>query len=162
MKRKKVKFDEADRRKVIAELEQIRGISLKQVGSRKKHLKDQNGREYWVLGGVEDWHGVPADMMESGLSNPSNVELVIARRLKYKIEIFMGPAAILITNRKSLTHTQKGDFQFDVQGLPFDFDALPNIADDYEMDYDSDEDVIVINPQSVRKNKKRNSHDSPA
>ena len=113
--KKKMKFDETDRRRVIAELEREREITLKRVGKRRKHLKDENGREYWVLGGVEDWHGIPSDMMESGLSDPTNVDLVIARRLNTKIEIYAGPAELLITAREYLIHTQKGDFQFNVQ-----------------------------------------------
>ena len=55
---KSPKFDEQDRSKVISEIEEYFNTRLSRVGSRRKYLKDENGKSYWVFGGYEDWHGI--------------------------------------------------------------------------------------------------------
>jgi len=53
-----VKFDEYDRKKVIAELEKTFQVKLSPIGRRRKYLRDTTGRRYCVLGGVRRlaWH----------------------------------------------------------------------------------------------------------
>ena len=58
------KFDEQDRKKVISEVEKHFNVNLSRVGSRRKYLEDSSHKSYWVIGGYEDWHGIPPDMFE--------------------------------------------------------------------------------------------------
>lgn len=111
----KLKFDETDRRKVIAELQSHFGVKLSRVGTRRKYLRDENNRTFWVFGGYEDWHGIPAEMMEAEEKRDAEGILVVAKRGKTKIDIYTGPLMPLIKNRKSLSHTQKGEYQFNIR-----------------------------------------------
>ena len=61
---KKVKFDEVDRDCVIDALQKRYGVQLDRVPPYRKWLRDESGKNWWVLGGVDDWHGIPKEMME--------------------------------------------------------------------------------------------------
>ena len=74
------KFDETDRRAVIDELGRHLGVQINRVGRRRKWLRDRSGRNYWVLGGYADWHGIPEEMMDAEVADPSNGFVVIAMR----------------------------------------------------------------------------------
>lgn len=109
------RFDETDRHKVIAEIELHFGIKLSPVGTRRKYLRDQNKRTFWVFGGYEDWHGIPAEMMEAEEKLDAEGILVIAIRGLTSIDIYTGPLKPLIKSKKTLSHTKKGDYQFNIQ-----------------------------------------------
>ncbi|OGT81746.1 MAG: hypothetical protein A3H91_08430 [Gammaproteobacteria bacterium RIFCSPLOWO2_02_FULL_61_13] len=111
----KQKFDEIDRRKVIAELEKEFKVHLQSIGNRRIYLTDDNARRYCVLGGYEDWHGIPRDIMEREENDPSDTILVIAKRRRTSIDIFCGPFSPLIRNKKKLTRTNTGQFEFNLQ-----------------------------------------------
>jgi len=100
------KFDETDRRKVIAEIETHFGVKLSPVGTRRKYLQDQTRRTFWVFGGYEDWHGIPAEMMEAEEKRNAEGILVVAKRGRTRIDIYTGPLLPLIKNKKSLSHTR--------------------------------------------------------
>jgi hypothetical protein len=108
------KFDEIDREKVVSEIEKYFKINLTRFGRRKKYLSDQNGKSYWVLGGYDNWHGIPPDMLSEEKRKSTNGVLVVAKRYTSKIDIFVGSLQKLIDNEKSLCHTQDGDYQFNV------------------------------------------------
>ena len=108
------KFDEHDRKKVISEVEEHYGVKLSRIGSRRKFLEDSNHRSFWVLGGYEDWHGIPPDMLEEEEKRNSNGVLVVAKRRANRINVFTGSLQTLITNKGKLSHTQKGDYQFNI------------------------------------------------
>ena len=105
------KFDEQDRKKVISEVEKHFDVHLSRVGSRRKFLEDSSHKTYWVIGGYEDWHGIPPDMFEQEEKRNSNGVLVIAKRHASRIDIFSGSLQSLIINKSKLSHTKKGDFQ---------------------------------------------------
>lgn len=109
------KFDETDRRKVIAEIQSHFGVKLTPVGTRRKYLRDQNNRTFWVFGGYEDWHGIPAEMMEAEEKRNAEGILVVAKRGRTRIDIYTGTLLPLIKNKKRLSHTQKGEYQFNIR-----------------------------------------------
>jgi len=109
------KFDEQDRRKVIADIEDHFGVTLTRVGSRKKVLRDQNDNTYWVLGGYDDWHGIPLEMMEDQARQKADGRLVVAKRYKGRIDIYVGSLRPLVSKRSLLAHTTKGDYQFNIR-----------------------------------------------
>jgi len=107
------KFDLYDRKKVISEIEKHFNITLTQIGNRKKWLQDQNGRSFWVLGGYENWHGIPPEMMEME-NTKANGKLIIAEKEKDRINIFSGDLGPFIKNKKTLSRTEKGDYHFHI------------------------------------------------
>ena len=111
---KTLKFDEEDRRKVIAEIEGHFATKLSRVGRFRKFLRDASGKSYWILGGYEDWHGISSDMMSAYKKRPNGGVLVIAKRGSSSIDIFAGDLQVLVTNERDLSHTQSGDYQFNV------------------------------------------------
>lgn len=110
----KQKFDESDRENVIKEIESCFGVKLSPVGTRKKYLKDQNRRTFWVFGGVEQWHGIPLEMMEA--EERSNVDgvFVIAVRDQSRIIIYTGNLMPIIKGKKKLSQTKSGDYHFNI------------------------------------------------
>lgn len=109
-----LKFDEFDREKVISEIEKHLHIKLTRVGRRKKCLSDQNGKTFWVLGGYKNWHGIPPDMIIEEKRKSTNGVLVVAKRDSAKIDIFSGSLQKLVNNSQHLSHTQNGDYQFNI------------------------------------------------
>lgn len=108
------KFDETDRRAVIDELRRRLGTKIKAVGRRRKWLRDEQERNYWVLGGYGEWHGIPEEMMDAEIAAPSGGSIVIATRHQSTIKLFIGPLAPLVEARDTLyraSHTT-GDYQF--------------------------------------------------
>lgn len=110
----RAKFDETDRRAVIDEIGRHLGVQLNPVGRRRKWLRDRSGRNYWVLGGYADWHGIPREMMDDEVADPSDGFIVIAMRRQSDMEIFLGPLAPLVAGRRKLYRTNQstGDYQF--------------------------------------------------
>lgn len=111
---KPLKFDEHDRGVVIAEVERHLAVTLRRVGRYRKFLQDDAGRSYWIFGGYEDWHGIKADMLKDEQKRPTDGVLVVAKRHRTSIDIFIGKLQPLIDNQRDLAHTQAGDYQFNV------------------------------------------------
>lgn len=109
-----MKFDETDRRAVIDALTRYLDLHLESVGRRRKWLRDNAGRSYWVLGGYGEWHGIPKEMMDAEISSPSDGFIVIAMRHQFALKIFIGPLAPLVSARASLHRASQttGDYQF--------------------------------------------------
>lgn len=108
------RFDQTDRRAAIRKLELALGVSLKPVGRRRKWLKDEEGRSYWVIGGYGEWHGIPEEMMDAEIEKPSGGYLVIAMRHKAAMQIYIGSLAAIVNARDKLYRASKstGDYQF--------------------------------------------------
>lgn len=107
------KFDGLDRARVIQEIEKAFDVKLSQVGSHPKEQADADGQLYWVLGGYGDWHGIPPEMLERAKSSLDSGRIVIAKRLKEKMRIYIGPIRPFVEGAGKLTKTRKGEFQFD-------------------------------------------------
>ena len=108
------KFDNHDRKRVISEIERYYNVTLHKVGSRDKLLKDDTGKTYWVLGGTGDWHGIPKEMFAAEEKQATDGVLVIAKRKRNNIEIFVGSLQRLIENKSSLSQTDE-QYQFDLK-----------------------------------------------
>lgn len=108
------KFDETDRSKVISEVEKHFGVKLSRVEKYRKFLQDTSGKSYWVLGGYDDWHGISSGMLKEEQRRATAGVLVVAKRHKSTIDIFCGPLQPLIAGYRELSHTQTGDYQFNV------------------------------------------------
>ncbi len=107
------KFDNLDRARVIQEIERLFDVKLSQFGFRPKEQVDANGKLFWVLGGYGDWHGLPADMLERARSSATVGRIVIAKRLKAKMRIYIGSIGPFVAEVDKLIKTKKGDYHFD-------------------------------------------------
>ena len=108
------KFDGQDRQKVVSRLEQRDGTRLYPIGSRQKYRRDDDGNRYVVLGGCGHFHGIPSEIMELELAEPSEAKLVIAIRKKSTIVCYVGMFGILASRRSLLSRDKKGDYKFNV------------------------------------------------
>jgi len=111
------KFNETDRTAVIRVVEAELGIRLKPVGQRKKWLRDDQGRTFWVLGGTDDWHGIPEDMMDAEAVRHTSGSLVVARLSRGSLQIFIGALGPIVKGRAKLSRARRtsGDYQFTVR-----------------------------------------------
>ena len=126
---KKVKFDEVDRDCVIDAVQKRYGVQLDRVPPYRKWLRDESGKNWWVLGGVDDWHGIPKEMMEGEKKRPIEGKLVFAVRKLTHIEVFMGPLRQLVSSIAEASPT--GDqyhFNFVVQGTVVRCPQVPAVA----------------------------------
>ena len=114
-----IKFSGDERESVIKRLEKLKNIKLKPVGRYKKFLEGSDRLYYCIVGGRDDWHAIPKEVMEQERKYQASVYLVIARWLKTRIELYGGLLEPLFELRDSLSRTEKGDFQFDL-GTPTD------------------------------------------
>lgn len=117
MKQKPGKFANLDRAHVISALEEHYGIKLKKVSPRHKWLRDESDRNWWVLGGRDDWHGIPEEMMEDERQAHLEGRLVIAEKRLGSLVVFEGPLSRLVSARGKLYRATQttGDYQFTVE-----------------------------------------------
>ena len=108
----KLKFDEVDRKKVIAEVEKHFEVTLTPVGSQRVYLADLEGKSYWVFGGYGDWHGVSSHMLAEEQLHSTDGVFVVAKRHHAAIDVFSGQLKTLIANSRALSHTKTGGCQF--------------------------------------------------
>ena len=148
------KFDNIDRKRVIRVAEEHFGVKLSKVGRRPKWLHDEAGRNYWVLGGYGDWHGIPEEMMDAEINAPLEGVLVVAVRRKASMEVFAGSVGELIEGKDKLYRAKKttGDYQFTykVRGTHLIVEQLPifSLKKIRAMSYEADEkesDIAVDN-----------------
>ena len=101
------KFDETDRQAAIDKLSHHLRVRLARVGQGRKWLRDEAGHSYWVLGSSKaEWQGIPEEMMNAEVSNPSDGFIVIAIRQRSIMEIFVGPVAPLVAARAKLSRSK--------------------------------------------------------
>jgi len=108
------KFDNIDRKRVIRVVEDYFKVKLSKIGRRSKWLQDDVGRNYWILGGYGEWHGIPEDMMNAEIEASTEGVLVVAIRKKNSMDIFAGGVDELVTGKAQLYRASKttGDYQF--------------------------------------------------
>jgi hypothetical protein len=87
---------------------------LKKIGSYRKYLRDQDGRRYIVLGGYEDWHGIPQKIFEAKKATPGDTTLVIGKRSKVHINIYSG-SFLPLTDSKALLSKTDDEYVFNLQ-----------------------------------------------
>ena len=112
------RFGNFERGRVIEAIQMHYGVTLNKVGKRPKWQQDETGRNWWVLGGREDWHGIPAEMMDDESTASIEGMLVIAQKKVKNIEAFAGTLGPLVGARSELYRTQQSDgsdqYQFTV------------------------------------------------
>ena len=129
MKQKPEKFDGLDRRRVIEVIQEHCGVRLQTVGNRPKWLRDASGRNWWVLGGLGTWHGIPEGMMEHEKCSEMEGLLVIAYKKLTKIEVFKGPLGPLVSARDELPRSaQQFHFDVEVSGTHMRCIQAPNVV----------------------------------
>lgn len=148
------KFDNIDRKRVIQTVEDHFKVTLSKVGRRPKWLQDKAGRNYWVLGGYGEWHGIPEEMVDAEIAAPMDGVLVIAVRKKASMDVFAGSVGELVKGRGKLYRARKttGDYQFTYRagGSHLIVDQLPGFSLEQigALPYEADEkekDIAVDN-----------------
>ena len=113
------KFGNLERDRVIEAIQVHYGVTLHKVGKRPKWRRDETGRNWWVLGGREDWHGIPEEMMGDESAVSTEGMLVIAQKKVETIEAFAGTLGPLVDARSKLYHAQQSvgsdQYQFTVE-----------------------------------------------
>ena len=108
------RFSDDERNPVVDELESLINIKLKRIGRKKKFLLGSDNLYYCILGGREDWHEIPKEVMDQEEASSGSVYLVIARWLKTRIEMYGGPLKPLFDARQYLTLMKDGDYHLDL------------------------------------------------
>ena len=111
------KFDNLDRRVVIGAVQKHYDVKLERVEGRDKWRRDESGRNWWVLGGKGDWHGIPKEMMEDEIQARFDGTLIIAQKKRNFVEAFSGSLHPLVYVRDKLYRASRstGDYQFKVK-----------------------------------------------
>ena len=151
------KFDEHDRNHMIGVIKNHFGVSLVRVAGRRKWLRDNEGRNYWVLGGYKNWHGIPIKMMQAEVEAVNHGFIAIALRKSSSLKIFVGDLQQLIKHRDRLSRARRttGDYQFVVKqrGDHLFVDKVPSMILDGlpEVAYRSDEKNKDIEVAKLKK-----------
>lgn len=133
MKQKPEKFDDLDRRRVIDAVQNHYGVQLQKVESRRpKWLQEASGRNWWVLGGIGFFHGVPEKMMEHEKHSKVEGMLVIAYKKSNDMDVFAGPLGPLVSARNKLPRAAQPprEFKFNVEmsGTRMRCIEVPNVV----------------------------------
>lgn len=111
------RFDEKDRRQVIEETEKALGIKLNRIGKYRKYFKGNDGKNYCILGGFGDWHGLQSELLNPMDSTETDRILIVARVLRNSVELYSSSMKALITNKNKLTYAKQStgsEYQFDL------------------------------------------------
>ncbi|MBM2813945.1 MAG: hypothetical protein HW421_707 [Ignavibacteria bacterium] len=80
----KIKFNDSDRKLVIAKLEEIQKTRIEQMKPSRKLYKDSNGLFYLICGGSEDWHGINKNVLNLLSENNKEGAFVIEKNSKQR------------------------------------------------------------------------------
>ena len=83
----KKRFDNIDRQHMITEIEKKFKSKLSKVDKRKIYLKNSQNIHFVVLGGNEDWHGIPDNVIED-IESVDEKYLVIAIKQIESLKIY--------------------------------------------------------------------------
>ena len=109
-----IKFDNTDRRHVVEILEKELGSRLLRVGRRHIYLKSEAGDRYVVLGGTDDWHGIPDDVMDDVEQNYPQSNLVVAVKNRSSLKIYWGEISPLLKFLGDLDRPGNNKYTFHV------------------------------------------------
>jgi|GEM_PF-4844516 len=85
-----IKFDNIDRQHVVDEIQKHIGSKLSHTTRRHIYLKDDEGKTYVVLGGIDDWHGIPDEVIDDIEKNCSESFLSITLKKRKTLKIYFG------------------------------------------------------------------------
>lgn len=132
MKQKRGKFDGLDRDRVVDAIQEHEGVKLQKMGRTFKWSRDASGRNWWILGGKETWHGIPETMMNDEKCAQVEGVLVIAYKKRTRIDVFKGPLGPLVSASKMLSRAGQPprEFHFDVKvsGTRMQCIQIPNVV----------------------------------
>ena len=130
VKQTKRKFSNLDRKPVIGLIQKHYSVKLDKVGSYDKWRRDQTGRTWWILGGIEGWHGIAEEMMEDEKQAQLEGKLVIALKKLSSIEVFVGSLSRLVSSSGKLSRNEDGAYLFNVkmQGGLMRCDRAPDVV----------------------------------
>jgi len=100
------KFANVDRRCVIRELEQRRGIRLSAIERKSVWQRDQTGGEYLIIGGRGDWHGIPLDVVPAKRDAHQEAHFIFCDLAEEAIRVFEGDLRHLLRNADRLHASQ--------------------------------------------------------
>lgn len=113
-------FKKLDRERVIEAVEDHYGIKLKQIGPTPKWSRDESGRNWWVLGGIGNWHGISIKMMDDEEQNPTNGMFVFARKesrgMAVDYRVFAGSVEQIVKAKDKLHLTKQYYFNCKIIG----------------------------------------------
>jgi hypothetical protein len=109
----KKKFDKLDRQYVIEEVERIFDTKLTRVGRRRIYLKSTQSARFIVLGGIEDWHGIPDDVIED-IESFDDIHLVLAIKKQETIKIYHCDMTVFLENLEKLNRPGNDKFAFNI------------------------------------------------
>lgn len=109
------KFGKWDRKRVIHLIQDTYQVTLKVIGSREIWYRDESGTEWWVIGGIGEWYGIPSEMMEYERVGTFAGNLVFAQKLSDSLNVFVGSLQTLVEARNSLSRTQENSYHFNVR-----------------------------------------------
>ena len=123
------KFDKWDRKTVIRFLQETFCVTLSAVGYRDKWLRDNSGADWWIVGGKDDWHAFPEEMIDDGKSGDRDGYLVFSRKYTDSLDVYRGALQPLIDAKHNLSRNAHGDYQFmvDVKKDRVTIDKAPGV-----------------------------------
>ena len=125
------KFDNTDRAAVIRLIEQAFDVKLKKADRLQKWLRDETGRHWCVIGGIGDFHGIPKQIMECEREGAADDQLVLAKKLVDRLDVYAGSLRPLIDARNCL-HRRERDcaylFNINVKSGHIRVNKAPNVV----------------------------------
>lgn len=103
---------ELERNRVISEVERYYRVKLLRVERRFKWLKDETGKNWWVLVGEEDpWHEIPKEFIMAERNAQTVGMIVVAVKKRTIIDVFAAPTGKIIRANKQ----KSGDYEFNLR-----------------------------------------------
>ena len=113
------KFDSRDRTAVIRLIQGTFRVKLKKVNGAHIWLRDESGKRWCVIGGIGDFHGIPKRIMECEREESADGQLVIAKKLVDRVDVYVGSLQSLIDAKHRLSRRKRdGAYLFNVNVKP--------------------------------------------
>jgi hypothetical protein len=105
------KFNSTDRKLVINYIQATSARNLQKIGTFQKYLEDESGERYCIFGAIENWHGLPKEIVALEETSTAPSTAIIAMKTKTKISIFKADLKELIKRKHKMSDVGK-DYQF--------------------------------------------------
>jgi len=114
----KTRFDNTDRKHVVSTLENLFGSQLHRVGDRHIYLRNSDDVRFVVLGGNEDWHGIPDEVIED-IRSAREKHLIIAIKKRDSIIIYETEMTELLAQTGLLNRPGGNKYSFNIDERPW-------------------------------------------
>lgn len=105
------KFNSTDRKMVINYIQATFANCLQRIGTFQKYLQDESGTRYCIFGAIENWHGLPKEIVTIEESSVTPSIAIIAMKTKTKITILSTDFKELIKRKHKMSDVGR-DYQF--------------------------------------------------